>query len=817
MLPALFCMVSYYSIPFAASKAEDFDADPPGHKPNSNRVYVDINEGLPAAGLPSNQTSAVSYYGSLGGRGLKRAGIALSAADAAVRGGQAGLQSLQRRQALGSLNAARSVEELQSVLNVRLSELDGFSCTVALHRLARLSHDVDKGAAQRTQRQWRDALAAKVRSHPSWPILMQSVAASLHEAEPRQLANMAWAVARLRAEGDGQHLLRSAAIRCAERTGPGSWDAMSTSLIPWSFATLTADIRGKEVQELVRSVGRLVHEEGSTFWTPGDLSRVAWSWAKLTQKDDTFFRRCSCLVIARLPEYTPSQLAQTIWAFATAAPSDACTHLLPKAAAAMLEGGDSDLRGLHAYTPQHLAMAVWSFAAVLYRPEELLKQIGEAVPYKLEKLNPQDISTTAWAFTTLLAKDRTIYDVLAATSIRTIHDFNNQDLSNTVWAFASAGEYHADLLEAIAAETCQRPDFHGQHLAMVAWAFITLRHRHDQLLYFIGEMTNGSKGLGTWSNAKLLAFTFAGLPRLGDALLGTEKWTLGAMQRLLDHFHAQLKNGPVDADDAWVVHDAVLPWLELDSRMTQTIGWQALTRMLSEQREALTGFLGSEEFQAILASEKPKETSIIRRYQESVQAFRIRGLGSEHSWRFLSRLGVLRSTEKLVIGSEIRCLKHMDGRGERQNWCYFRSSVSANGLLVREPGRLLNSTVVKYREDCAGLVHVKLHHDRVDHRAWDAEFRAMARTAAAARTLLGDPDGVQQAQELLANGARTGDEIPCSSFQGDEAQVEGLLELFMTEVPCLSCMCAMAQFRRRFPRITLRVLWDGLPPEAHFG
>jgi hypothetical protein len=124
---------------------------------------------------------------------------------------------------------------------------------------------------------------------------------------------------------------------------------------------------------------------------------------------------------------------------------------------------------------------------------------------------------------------------------------------------------------------------------------------------------------------------------------------------------------------------------------------------------------------------------------------------------------------------------------------------------------------VKYREDCAGLVHVKLHHDRVDHRAWDAEFRAMARTAAAARALLGDPDGVQQAQELLANGARTGDEIPRGSFQGDEAQVEGLLELFMTEVPCLSCMCAMAQFRRRFPRITLRVLWDGLPPEAHFG
>ena len=787
-------MVSYYSIPFAASKVEDFDSIGPT-SPETQAAT-------------SSATSAVSYYGSLGGRGLKRAGTALSAADAAVRGGQAGLQSLQRKQVLGSLNAARNVEELQSVLTVRLSELDGFSCTVALHRLARLSHDVDKGIPQRTQRQWRDARSAKVKHHPSWPILLQSVEAGLIEAEPRQLANMAWAVARLRAN-EAEHLMCSAAMRCAQRTGPGEWDAMSSSLIPWSFATLTAD-RGPELQELVKSVGNLLHEQGSAYWTPGDLSRVAWSWAKLLQKDDAFFRRCSCLVLARLQEYTPSQLAQTIWAFATVAPSDACTHLLPKAAAAMLEGTEEN--NLHAFTPQHLAMAVWSFAAVLYRPEELLKQIGEAVPYKLEKLNPQDISTTAWAFTTLLAKDRTIYDVLAATSIRTIHEFNNQDLSNTVWAFASAGEYHPDLLEAVASETCSRADFHGQHLAMVAWAFITLRHRNDQLLAFIGEMTNGPRGLGTWSNAKLLAFTFAGLPRFKDALLGTREWTLGAMERLLEHF--QLQGPTADADDAWVVHDAILPWLHLDSRMSQTVGWQLLTRMLSAQREALTSFLLSEEFHRILASEKPKETSTIRRYQESVQAFRIRGLGSEHSWRFLSDLGVVRSTEKLVINDELRS-KPVDGRGERQNWCFFRSFVNVNGLQVQEPGRLLNSSMVKYREDCAGLVHVKLHHDRVDHRAWDAEFRALARTAAAARALL--KGEARAAQELLANGARMGEEMPCGSVQEDEAQVSGHLELFMTEVPCLSCMCAMAQFRQRFPGITLSVLWEGLPPEAHFG
>ena len=757
-------------------------------------------------GADSSQAS-VSYYGSLGGRGLKRAGIALSAADAAVRNGPAGLQSLHRRQALGSLNAARSVEELQAVLTLRLPELDAFSCTVALHRLARLSHDVDRQidpsgekVPQRQQKQWRESLSAKVRGHESWPRLLQRL--EVAEAEPRQLANMAWALARLRAT-EGMPWLRGAAVRCAAQSGPGAWDAMSTSLVPWSFASLQAD--GHELQGLVRSVGALVHKEGSEFWTPGDLSRVTWSWAKLLQKDDAFYRRCSCLVIARLSEYTPSQLSQTIWAFATAGPQDACSHLFPKAAGML----SAETAALHSYTPQHLAMAVWSFAAILYRPEELLKQIGEVVPYKLKHLNPQDISTTAWAFTTLLAKDRTIYEVLASTAVRTLRDFNNQDLSNTVWAFASAGEYHLELLEAVASEACRRCDVHGQHLAMVAWAFVTLRHRHDKLLALIGEVANGPRGLGTWSNAKLLAFTFAGVPKLGDALLGTEAWTLGAMARLLEEFQA--RRGDVDADDAWVVHDAILPWLSLPaSRLTLSPGWQDLTRMLEAQREALRSFLQGEEFHAILASERMKETAIIRRYQESLQAFHIRGLGCEHSWRLLRGLGVERAgaLQELL---DLRSRQGLAGRGERQNWCLFRAELRVGQQSCRDE-RLLNSSVVRYREDCAGLVHVKLHHDRVDHRAWDAEFRAMARTAAAARSLL--EGAVGAAQELLAHGARP--EETAGASREAEARVEGRLELLMTEVPCLSCVGAMAQFRGRFPGIALHVLWDGLPPEAYF-
>lgn len=300
----------------------------------------------------------------------------------------------------------------------------------------------------------------------------------------------------------------------------------------------------------------------------------------------------------------------------------------------------------------------------------------------------------------------------------------------------------------------------------------------------------------------------------------------------------------------------MLPWVA-DQRsgdaydLANTNGWLSIGTMLRRQRQQLLGLLSaSEEFEAVLFTERFKETPIIRRFQEAVQAFGIRGLGGEETWRLLQDLGVRRAAHSMAEASSaaVAALSAAatrtthtvsePGRGERQNWCFFKSSVclrcsGIQALNAEEPGRLLNSSVVSYREDTAGLVAVKLHHDRVDHRAWDAEFRAMARTAAAARTLLlarrgqqsDTPSAEAAAVELFRSGARVLEpsspeaETPISpngATREEEAVVEGTLQLYMTEVPCLSCICAMAQFRKRFPMIRLEVAWDGLPPEEYF-
>ena len=78
----------------------------------------------------------------------------------------------------------------EAVIETRLPEMDTFACTMALHRLARCSHDVDNhvqngrmvrpeavnptrtSLSQREQRLWRASLSASVKQHPSFTVLL---------------------------------------------------------------------------------------------------------------------------------------------------------------------------------------------------------------------------------------------------------------------------------------------------------------------------------------------------------------------------------------------------------------------------------------------------------------------------------------------------------------------------------------------------------------------------------------------------------------------------------------------------------------------
>ena len=97
-----------------------------------------------------------------------------------------------------------SLCHVEAVIETRLPEMDNFACTVALHRLARCSHDVDQhvqndrmvrpeavnptrtSLSQREQRLWRASLSASAKQHPSFTVLIARLgdAEALKQAGP---------------------------------------------------------------------------------------------------------------------------------------------------------------------------------------------------------------------------------------------------------------------------------------------------------------------------------------------------------------------------------------------------------------------------------------------------------------------------------------------------------------------------------------------------------------------------------------------------------------------------------------------------------
>lgn len=768
-----------------------------GHSGSTSTKIAGPQAGGQAEAKGGVGAQSMTHYG----RNVRRAMLGGVDAELYVNSATSAHSRLNR-----AIEAAKSPAELLVVLDESLDDFDAFHCVLAVHRLARSGRLLGAPAILR---------------HRRWPDLVRRLRGDVDAAEPRQISSIAWSFANLRYADRG--FMDAVAERCISRE-LGRWDPMSLSLVPQSFAMIRAAHPG-----LLESISAHVRRESSATWGPNDVSRVVWSWAKLLHRDDALFRDASCKLISRLPECSPGVLAQTVWAFATVAPRETAeAHLFPRVAAVMRGPG------LKEHSPAHLAMAVWAFAAVLFRPVELLEEIGNVLPQITERhLNSQDISMTAWSYATLLAPQRSVFGFLAAAAPAAAHDFNAQDLANTAWAFATAGEYNAPLLDALGDEACSRPqDFNNQHTSMLIWAYVTLKHHHGPLFALAGSSAQVDKA--SWSSGKLLAYALAGLPRL-HADLGDRASTLRVAGSLVSSLLERERCGLGEADDAHTVHDAVYPLLgPTASELLDPEAWREVEAMVAAQRRRLASLARSPAFDAVLPGASAEVLTYnvdeVREYQCAVQALGLRGLGSAHTWLLFQEAGLRRGGKELATPA-VEGLKRPEplrpgqepGRGERANRCYWQVRLSAPGpdsvrRSAEGAGRTLSSTVVNYREECAGLVAVKLSHDRVTHRAWDCEFRAMARTAAAARALLAGLPAAR-VQSFLDVGAS--EEPPAAEGLGavqgrwhGESSVEGLLRIHMTEVPCLSCVCAFLQFRRRFPGVEVEVNWDGMPAEA---
>eukprot|EP00747_Dinoflagellata_sp_TGD_P043362 gnl/TRDRNA2_/TRDRNA2_142653_c0_seq1.p1 gnl/TRDRNA2_/TRDRNA2_142653_c0~~gnl/TRDRNA2_/TRDRNA2_142653_c0_seq1.p1 ORF type:complete len:188 (-),score=33.15 gnl/TRDRNA2_/TRDRNA2_142653_c0_seq1:72-635(-) len=161
----------------------------------------------------------------------------------------------------------------------------------------------------------------------------------------------------------------------------------------------------------------------------------------------------------RVDEFTPQELANMAWAFATvggpnsAAPSDARSDAIPGPVAwqsLFRILARTAERQIYDFKPQELVKIAWAFAHAGHPNKPLFAAVARGTEYDLDELSAQALTRLAWAFATVEQSDKNLFRALAGVAKWRVREFRGQELATMAWALARAGESEAALLMASA-------------------------------------------------------------------------------------------------------------------------------------------------------------------------------------------------------------------------------------------------------------------------------------------------------------------------------------------------------------------------------
>lgn len=358
--------------------------------------------------------------------------------------------------------------------------------------------------------------------------LAGAAASQVHALGPQQLANIAWAFAKVRSEDPvlfGE--LADAAIAKQHDFRP-----QGLANLAWAFAK-TACFHEQLFGEMAAWGPRWLPS-----CNPQELSNLAWAFVTAGRGDSAMLDALDTLAASRVKELAPQGLANIAWAFATAAlhhsrfmevavpraehdigrfrPQEltnllwACGKLgldckqLLDTAATQVSGA------LGKYQPQNLANLAWAYAALGYFPPALFAELASEATRKRSGLSRQGLASLASAFAKAAINDDGLFRMVASEVFAEAHGFNEQELANIVWAFAAAGRTDAAVYDTIAKAAVASVDrFKPQELSSIAWAYATVRRSQEVLFRRIAEAATHAADALTPQSASNLIWAFA--------------------------------------------------------------------------------------------------------------------------------------------------------------------------------------------------------------------------------------------------------------------------------------------------------------------
>ena len=214
---------------------------------------------------------------------------------------------------------------------------------------------------------------------------------------------------------------------------------------------------------------------------PQQLANIAWAFATLGYENKALFESLGAEAVRKIRDFNPQDIANTAWAFAT----------LGYENKALFESlGVEAVRKIRDFNPQNIANTAWAFATLGYENKALFESLGAEAVRKIRDFKPQELANIAWAFATLGYENKALFESLGDEAVRKIRDFNPQNIANTAWAFATLGYENKALFESLGVEAVRKiRDFNPQELANIAWAFATLGYENKALFESLGAET----------------------------------------------------------------------------------------------------------------------------------------------------------------------------------------------------------------------------------------------------------------------------------------------------------------------------------------
>lgn len=273
---------------------------------------------------------------------------------------------------------------------------------------------------------------------------------------PQDLANIAWAFSKLVQKDEPLF----GAIAIEVRRKCRVFQPQNLSITAYAFSQLGI-VNEPMVDAIVdEAVQKIVAFDGQ------GLSNLSQSMAKLALRRDRMLAAITAETPKKVSTFTNQELAMIAWSYAKMGMfEDKCLRTVT----------DETLARLDRLTPQDLSVLIWAYARAGMKSKEVLDTLAWEVVKRINLLIPQDLANISWGYATLGIENVTMMDAIAKEAVKKIARFSTQDLANTMWAFAKLGLYREELVDTIISEITRRlAECQPQHLSISSWALAKL-------------------------------------------------------------------------------------------------------------------------------------------------------------------------------------------------------------------------------------------------------------------------------------------------------------------------------------------------------